>query len=157
LGSGGEFAFVVLGAALSFGLVDHAAHDDAFLVVSLTMALIPITALLGQSLARRAQVRTSTEPAELAAPPDDHQPRVIIAGFGRVGHLLGAMLAEHKIAYIAIDSDPDLVARERKNGLPVYYGDAVHPEFLRRCGLNEAKALAVTMDSPARVDEVTRV
>jgi CPA2 family monovalent cation:H+ antiporter-2 len=157
IGSGGEFAFVVLGSALSLGLIDRGAHNDAFLVVSLTMALIPATALLGRSLSKRAAARVSTEAVPTEPPPDDHESRVIIAGFGRVGHLLGVMLAEHKILYIAIDSDPDVVARERKNGFPVYYGDAAHPEFLRRCGLNEAKALAVTMDSPARVDDVTRV
>jgi CPA2 family monovalent cation:H+ antiporter-2 len=67
------------------------------------------------------------------------------------------MLAEHQIPYIAIDSDPALVARARKDGFPVYYGDASHLEFLRKCGLDEARAVAVTMDNPARVDDVTRV
>ena len=48
------------------------------------------------------------------------------------------MLDEHKIPYLAVDSDADLVARERKNGLAVYYGDAANAEFLKRCGLAEA-------------------
>ena len=30
------------------------------------------------------------------------------------------------------------------------------PEFLKRCGLDEARALAVTMDNQLRVDDVTR-
>ena len=67
------------------------------------------------------------------------------------------MLAEHKISYIAIDSDAELVARQRKDGYPIYFGDAANPVFLRRCGLDTAKALAVTMDLPARVDDVTKV
>jgi K+:H+ antiporter len=157
LGSGGEFAFVVLGSALSLGLIDRTVHGDAFLIVSFTMALIPVSGRIGQSISRRAAGRAPLEPAAMIAPPEDHESRVIIAGFGRVGRLLGAMMSEHRIPYVAIDSDPDVVARERKNGFPVYYGDAAHPEFLRRCGLDTAKALAVTMDAPARVDEVTRV
>jgi CPA2 family monovalent cation:H+ antiporter-2 len=156
LGSGGEFAFVVLGSALSLGLIDRGGHNRAFLVVSLTMALIPLTAQLGAFLSRRTGIRTAPEVAQIA-PPEGQESHVIIAGFGRVGRLLGTMLAEHKIPYIAIDSDADVVARERKNALPVYYGDAAHPEFLRRCGLDAAKALAITMDSPTRVDDVTRV
>ena len=66
------------------------------------------------------------------------------------------MLDEHKIPYIAVDSDADLVVRERRAGHAVYYGDAANPEFLRRCGLAEAPALAVTMDNPQRVDDVTK-
>ena len=96
-------------------------------------------------------------PSEALAPlPDDKRPRVVIAGFGRVGHLIGSMLDEHKIPYIAVDSDADLVVRERRAGHAVYYGDAANPEFLRRCGLAEAPALAVTMDNPQRVDDVTK-
>jgi CPA2 family monovalent cation:H+ antiporter-2 len=67
------------------------------------------------------------------------------------------MLTEHNIPYLAVDVDADLVARERKAGYPVYYGDAANAEFLKRCGLDEAGALAVTMDNPSRVDDVARV
>ena len=74
-----------------------------------------------------------------------------------MGHLIAAMLEEHKIPYLAVDADADLVARESKAGGNVYYGDAANAEFLKRCGLAEAPALAVTMDNPVRVDEVVRV
>ncbi len=111
------------------------------------MMAIPFLAWLGRDIARKIR-RTTPQPAELLAPvPGDRQPRVIVAGFGRVGHLIGSMLDEHKIPYIAVDADAELVSRERKDGFPVYYGDAASPEFLRKCGLAEAKALAVTMDN----------
>ncbi len=157
LGPCGEFAFIILSAAAASGLLPPETNRDALLVVTITMFSIPVLARLGGSLAktmRRQAVPTAEAPAPL---PDDHQPRVIVAGFGRVGHLVGSMLAEHKIAYIAVDTDADLVARERKNGFPVYYGDAANLEFLRKCGIAEATALAVTMDIPARVDDVTRI
>jgi CPA2 family monovalent cation:H+ antiporter-2 len=79
-----------------------------------------------------------------------------VAGFGRVGRLVGSMLEEQNIPYIAVDSDPDLVARERRNGQSVYFGDATQPEFLRRCGIGEARAIAITMDAGERVDHVAR-
>ncbi len=81
-------------------------------------------------------------------PPEDEDHRVIIVGYGRVGALIGEMLACHKIPYIAIDSDADLIARERQAGRPIYFGDAARPEFLRRCGVEKARALVVTMDAP---------
>ncbi|MGQ0486576.1 MAG: cation:proton antiporter domain-containing protein [Hyphomicrobiales bacterium] len=156
LGPCGEFAFVILGSAVSLGILPAAANRDALLIVTLTMMSIPLLAWLGRGIAGKIR-RAAPQPAEVLAPlPSDRQPRVIVAGFGRVGHLIGSMLDEHKIAYIAVDNDAELVARERKNGLPVYYGDAASPEFLRKCGLAEATALAVTMDNPVRVDDVTK-
>jgi CPA2 family monovalent cation:H+ antiporter-2 len=158
LGPGGEFAFVILGSAAAVGILSAGPNGQALVVVSLTMLALPLLALLGRRMGRRlTAAQLAPQHEELARPPDDHQPRVLVAGFGRVGHLVGTMLAEHQIPYIAIDSDPALVARARKDGFPVYYGDASHLEFLRKCGLDEARAVAVTMDNPARVDDVTRV
>ncbi|MBI2718317.1 MAG: cation:proton antiporter [Rhizobiales bacterium] len=157
LGPCGEFAFVILAAAAAAKVLGGDAVRDAQLIVTLTMIVLPILAHVGRRLALELKHRAAVS-GEAATPlPADHQPRVIVAGFGRVGHLIGAMLDEHKIAYIAVDADADLVARERRNGFPVYYGDATNPEFLRKCGIAEATALAVTMDHPLRVDEVTRI
>jgi CPA2 family monovalent cation:H+ antiporter-2 len=158
LGPCGEFAFVILGSAVSLSLLDTATNRDSLLIVTLTMIAIPLFARLGTEIAGWMKHRAAPheEDTEAAALPDDHRPRVIVAGFGRVGHLIGSMLDEHKIPYLAIDSDAELVARERRNGFPVYYGDAANPEFLKKCGLAEAKALAVTMDNAVRVDDVTR-
>jgi CPA2 family monovalent cation:H+ antiporter-2 len=157
LGPGGEFAFVILGATAARGLLPPAVHADMLLIVTLTMMTIPLLARASRMVAGSLK---AIPPAvgEAATPlPEDRQPRVIIAGFGRVGHLIGAMMSEHNIPYLAIDSNAEVVIRERRNGYPVYYGDAANPDFLRRCGLADAKALAITMDNPARVDDVTRV
>jgi CPA2 family monovalent cation:H+ antiporter-2 len=72
-----------------------------------------------------------------------------------VGNLVGQMLTRHKIPYLAVDSDPVLVARARNRGIAIYYGDVTKAELLRRCGIASAPALVVTMDSPAAVESVT--
>ena len=74
---------------------------------------------------------------------------MIIAGYGRVGQLVGEMLDRHKVPYLAIDLDPARVAAERKAGKPVYFGDGSHPEFLRACGIDRALALVITLDTRA--------
>jgi CPA2 family monovalent cation:H+ antiporter-2 len=155
LGPCGEFGFVIAAAALATGLIDDPTSRNIVLVVTITMIAIPFMARFGARITR--SLRQSARAATVDTPlPEDHQSRVIIAGFGRVGHLIASMLEEHKVPFLAVDNDADLVARERKNGLTVYYGDAANPEFLRRCGLTEARALAVTMDNQLRVDEVVR-
>ncbi len=156
LGPCGEFAFVILSSAAALGILDRTMFSQLLLIVSLTMAAIPFLSILGKQFIKRAKVLQGDTPETLEAPPADHQPWIIVAGFGRVGHLIGSMLEEHKIPYIAMDADAALVTRERRAGFPVYYGDAANPEFLKKCGLADAKAIAITMDNPARVDDVAR-
>jgi monovalent cation:H+ antiporter-2, CPA2 family len=79
----------------------------------------------------------------------DTGPRVIVAGFGRVGQTVAALLEAHRVPYVAIDLDPDRVARERQRGRPIYYGDMARTELLRHLDLDTARALVVTLDDPA--------
>lgn len=155
LGPCGEFGFVIAASALATGLIEDPTSRNIVLVVTITMIAIPFLARLGAQVTRSLRQRATAATIETPL-PEDSQPRVIIAGFGRVGHLIASMLDEHKVPYLAVDSDADLVARERKNGLAVYFGDAGNAEFLKRCGLAEARALAVTMDNQFRVDEVVK-
>lgn len=59
----------------------------------------------------------------------------------------------HAIPYLAIDRDPDRVARLRRAGRPVYWGDISSPALLRHLNIAQARALVVTMGARAAVDE----
>jgi CPA2 family monovalent cation:H+ antiporter-2 len=156
LAPGGEFAFVMIGAASAAGLLPPWVAEPALVVVTLSMLLIPGLARLGEKLGRVARAEAAAAIAE-PPPPEDGTARVIIAGFGRVGQLVGEMLAQHEVSYLAIDTDPKVAASEREKGRSAYFGNAGRPEFLRRCGIAQARALVVTMDNPKAVEEVVRV
>ncbi|HEY3719928.1 MAG TPA: cation:proton antiporter [Roseiarcus sp.] len=146
LGPGGEFAFVLIRAAVAGGVVDATAGRIALVSAALSMVTIP---LLGRVLAALSTRRRGGLPPEaLVKPPEDVSNRVILAGFGRVGALIAEMLDVHDIPYIAVDSDANVVARARREGRPAYFGDATRPEFLRNCGVETARALVITMDAP---------
>jgi len=53
-----------------------------------------------------------------------------------------------------VDANSSTVARGRVEGANVFYGDAARPEMLLNCGVTTARAVVVTMDAPAKVDEV---
>ena len=148
LGPGGEFGFVLLGIGAAEGLLAQGEADLARLATALGMAAIPLLALPGRALAHR---RAPAAPAAPAA-SEEAAPRVLIAGFGRVGRTVGAMLVRHGVSFLAIDRDPDRVAAERKRGQPVHYGDMTRPELLRRLHLETARALVVTLDDPGVAD-----
>jgi CPA2 family monovalent cation:H+ antiporter-2 len=147
IGPGGEFAFVMIGAAVAGGVVGGDDGRIALVAVALSMMAIPLLGRLGAALAGRRPAKALDAEA-LAAPPGDDSHRVIIVGYGRVGALIGEMLAVHAIPFIAVDVDTSVIARARREGKPVYYGDASREDFLRRCGIETARALVVTLDAP---------
>jgi K+:H+ antiporter len=150
LGPGGEFGFVMIGVALAGGLIDRALATTLISAVAISMLVIPGLAKLGARIG--APPRGAERAPEI--PPESESSRVIIVGYGRVGALIGDMLDRHLIPFIAVDSNAGVTSRARSDGKPVYYGDAARPEYLRRCGLETALAVVVTMDSPTANEAV---
>lgn len=152
LGPGGEFALVIIGAAIAAGLVPYESGKNLLLVTTLTMVAIPFLARLARRLSRQLE-RQRPVGAEVAAPPPPEEGgRIIVAGYGRVGQLVSDMLQRHNVPYLAIDMDPARVAEARKAGKPVYFGDGAHPAFLHSCGVEQARALVITLDTPSAIE-----
>jgi len=130
--------------------------EFALLAAAITMASIPLLSKLGKMLEERLPLNADDPIAQIAV-PDDETPRVIIAGFGRVGEVVASMLDAHTVPYVAIDSDIRVVTKARENGRQVYYGDMKSVDFLRRCHIATARAVVITMDSRTAVDQVVAV
>ncbi|MGE0420926.1 MAG: cation:proton antiporter [Reyranellaceae bacterium] len=153
LGPAGEFAFVLLPAAVTAELLPGTVAQHVIAGAMLSMMALPLIA--GVILARRTVTRIAAV-GTIEMPPEDAQARVIVVGYGRVGALIGDMLTRHEIPYIAIDTDPDVVARARDGKKPIYYGDASRIAFLRRCGLAYARAIVVTTDDSEAAEHIVR-
>jgi CPA2 family monovalent cation:H+ antiporter-2 len=157
LAGGGEFAFVILGQAMSQHMVDRTAGQAVLVASTLSMISIPLLA----AVSARAGGRQIT-PAELPPEPAPGgepvvERRVLVAGYGRVGQLVGEMLSRHGIAWVAADQDPRLVESGRRAGERVFFGDAARPDFLARWGLGDALALVITMDNPEGAEAIVAV
>lgn len=155
LGPGGEFAFVVLALAVSSNVVAQDQADFALLVTAITMCSIPFLARFGIGAAATKASSQQTPESDLVAAALEGEPaHVIVAGYGRVGVVVVDLLEQQGLPYLAVDANIERVRRARKEGRKVYFGDASRSEFLRACGIDTAKALVVTMDGGASVDEV---
>jgi CPA2 family monovalent cation:H+ antiporter-2 len=156
LGPGGEFALILIGAAVAAGVVPGAAGATATVAATLTMiAIPPLIRIVGRS-ASQSRADDSGDARGLTPEHDDGLERVIVVGYGRVGQLVADMLTRHKLEFLAIDADPALVARERSRGKAIFYGDATQVELLRRCGIKRARAIVVTLDQPDAVESAIR-
>ena len=143
LAASGEFAFVILGSAMTQGLVPDALGQSLLVSATLSMMCIPALAALGLRIAGRAVAGV----AEAAGPGETGEGRILLVGFGRVGRLVGEMLDRHGLPWSAIDQDAGVVERGRRAGHSLFFGDAQRPGFLERCGLDSARALVVTADA----------
>jgi monovalent cation:H+ antiporter-2, CPA2 family len=156
LAPGGEFAFVVLGIAMAEAVVPGPAGEFALLVVAITMCLIPLLAEAEGAISKvgRRGAAISDEADLVQAELGAEANHVIVAGFGRVGQTVVALLERHGVPYVAVDADPERVRLARKAGRKVYFGDATRAEFLKACGLATARTLVVTMDGGPLIDAV---
>jgi len=152
LAVGGEFAFVLFTAAQAAKLISNEENEVLTLAVALTMVLAPLLWIVND------RVLVPWLERDLEPPPfdriDDPGTPVIIAGYGRVGQIVGRVLNMRKIRFTALDASPDAVDAIRKFGNKIYYGDATRLDLLRAAKTGEAKLFVVCVDN---VESATKI
>ena len=157
LAQGGEFAFVVLGAAATLGLLQQEVAQFMLLVVSLSLVVTPLVAYGGVRMGRWIDGTDGSAQRQMDVDQNHTQGgHIVIAGQGRVGQLLADVFAKQGVPYVAIEHDAPLVARLLKQGRPVIYGNAARPDLLRKVHTETAKALVITMDQPVAAMHTVR-
>ena len=158
LAHGGEFAFVILSQSAALGVMPWPQAQFFMVVTTISMFLLGFMARLGRWLGTRVTRAEMRRHAPMPTPEERRELKdhVIIIGYGRVGQLLGGILADLRQPFVAIDNDPVIVAAGRET-VPVYFGNATHPDILRRLGADRALALVITMDDAETAERVVRV
>jgi glutathione-regulated potassium-efflux system ancillary protein KefC len=143
LAQGSEFGFVVFGVASRARLLPGQWDAVLTLVVALSMALTPLLLIAVE----RLTPKSAGEEREADA-IDQHAP-VIIAGFGRVGQIVGRLLFASGLRATVLDHDPNQIELLRKFGFRIFYGDATRLDLLHSAGAAQAKLLVIALDDVA--------
>lgn len=152
LSQGGEFAFVIFTAAGNEGLL--APDQASFLLVVVSLSMVTTPLLLTVQRKWFARHLNTDKDAPLHSDVFNKEPRVIIAGFGRFGQIVGRLMFANKIKVTVLESDASQIKLLRKYGYKVFYGDATQLELLRAAGADEAEAIVICTDAP---DEVMKI
>lgn len=142
LSQGGEFAFVLLGAIAGTGLLGRERLELIVAVVIVSMALTP---LLSAMVSRALRANASRAERDYDR-PDEDEPRVIIAGFGRFGQIVARILRARGIPFTALELNPDQVDLAKRFGSKVHYGDPTRVELLRAAHADRAKVFVLALD-----------
>lgn len=145
LPQGGEFAFVLFAAAMSYQLISQTDAEFFILVVTLSMAATPLLFMFDEKILRRWLGGDETRHFDTIS---EEQNFVIIAGFGRVGQVIGRILAMRRIRFTAIDSSVDQVDIVRRFGNKVYYGEPHRLDILRAAKVEACTIIVVAIGDP---------
>lgn len=145
LGQAGEFAFITLGLAAHLTLLEPDLAQFMMIVASLSILVTPL--MHGLAYKAGNYLRDRDDNASIAEEPLMRElgGHVLLAGYGRVGSILGEMLDKAKIPYIAVDFDSTVARDAFKKGLPVFFGDAQKKAVLELVGVARARAAVVTV------------
>ncbi len=145
LACGGEFAFVVLRLAAEQQLISMGQRDALILAITLSMALTPLLVVL----AAKALNVQPKKPVREFDTIDTGPPRVIIAGFGRVGQIIARVLRAQGIPFVALEHSADQVDVSRRFGsINLFFGDPGRPELLRAAQARTAEVFVLATDDP---------
>ena len=156
LSQSGEFGFIMFGFATMSGVLDVHLSNMMILVIALTMILTPF-AVEGMNLLLNHFYLPESGEDEGFSPlleDDISGGHVILAGFGRVGARIGAILNAANVPYVGIDMDQSRVKAARAQGFSVFYGDASNVKVLQAAGAGRAKMIVVAMDNPEHFDRM---
>jgi glutathione-regulated potassium-efflux system protein KefB len=157
LAQGGEFAFVLFKLAAAGGIMARGEAD--LLVVAVTLSMVATPAVFAF---HRRVVRRWLSPRAVARPYDvapEGDPPVIIAGFGRVGQVVGRVLRAKRIPFTAIDISAEHIEFVQRFGNKVFFGDVTRLDLLRaaRAGHASLFVLAIDdVDASVRTAELVR-
>ena len=148
LAQAGEFGFVLLTLTAGANLIDPFIIQLVLASMVLSMLVAPFliehSDKIVMKLSSNEWMLQSLQLTQIATRTMASQKHVIIAGFGRSGQSLATLLAEEKIAYQALDLDPERVQEAQAAGAHVSYGDAARKESLIAAGVYRASALVIT-------------
>ncbi|MGH7256370.1 MAG: cation:proton antiporter [Nitrospirales bacterium] len=154
----GEFSFILAQEGRAAGLLAGEPYQVFLAVSVLTMIVTPFFMQMAPRLARRAEAVqrlrrwvpdwTTTHIVHQETTHPRVKDHVIIVGYGLNGRNLARVLSDTEIPYVVLDLNGDLVRREARNGVPIFYGDASNPAVLRHLRIDQAKVLVLAISDP---------
>jgi glutathione-regulated potassium-efflux system ancillary protein KefC len=145
LSQGGEFAFVLFSVAQVTGVFPGDITDTLIVTVALSMLSTPLLMVVHDRFIEPLLDHTPAPPMDQM---EDEGNKVIIAGFGRFGQIVGRLLHANGIDATVLEHDPNHIETLRKFRFKVFYGDACRLDLLRAAGAENASLLVIAIDEP---------
>ena len=146
----GEFSFVLMEQSRATNLLPPELLNGLVAGTSLSILLTPLL-LAGAYQALARATRRAHWLSRIRAAHESHpelRDHVIIVGYGLNGRNLANLLRELGQPFVVVEMNGALVREAQKQGIPVIYGDAAHPEIMHAAGVEHARAVVIAVSDP---------
>ncbi len=144
----GEFSFLLLENARHGKLIDDFFYQNilsaAVLTILLTPFLINVIPLITRIFSRLPFFGLAPQPKEAIEKAHHLNDHIILCGYGTAGQDLAAAMLLEKIPFVVVEMNPVNIARARKHGVPVIYGDAMNQAVLHEVSIEKAKGVVIS-------------
>ncbi|MGB3811261.1 MAG: monovalent cation:proton antiporter-2 (CPA2) family protein [Parvibaculum sp.] len=154
LAQGGEFAFVLFGAAATAGIMSPTNSSLLIAAVTISLAATPLVFAIANRIAAPKGIGEIME-----MDFSDAKGKVVIIGFGRFGQVVAQFMLSQGIEVTAIESNVEQIRAASRFGFRVYYGDGTRLDVLRAAGAADASLIAlcvVKRDASAKIVELAQ-
>jgi monovalent cation:proton antiporter-2 (CPA2) family protein len=147
LAQAGEFGLLVVGSALTVGLMTEDIGQFMLIMIGITMMCTPLMAPLAQKIGKIIEAKEvkSDSPLHHDA-SESKEGHVVIFGYGRMGRAIADILCKEGIDILAFDKNVDHVHYGHAQGVPVYFGDASRTHTLSAANLEKAICAVIALD-----------
>ena len=162
----GEFSFVLSKFGLEHNFLVGQRYQFFLAVAVITMAITPFLVSFSPKLVeiimrlpfpdKMKRGLASLTEAEDVQETKNLQNHIIIIGYGLNGRNLTKAAISANIPYIIIETNPETVRKERKEGKNILYGDATHVPVLQHAGINNARVVVVAISDYVATRQITR-
>ncbi len=146
LSQAGEFGLLVVGGALSVGLMEENIGQFMLITVGITMMITPLLAPVARHIGRALENKSHGKKNYHADNAQVAREHIVIFGFGRVGKTMGDYLSHEGFNIVGFDSDIECVNQARSDSIPVYLGDASKLSTIKAANLEDALCAVITLD-----------
>jgi CPA2 family monovalent cation:H+ antiporter-2 len=152
----GEFSFILIKMGQGYNLLGHDLYQSLLAATILSMAATPFVYQQSSKVAMKAGrylVKGALHEGFEKTGPSNH---VIIIGYGVNGQNLARVLKETGIQHLVLDVNIVQVRKAKGEGHSAFYGDASHPELLKKMSIDKAKMLVVAISDPISTRRIVK-
>lgn len=158
----GEFTYILVDQALEKQIFDTATYNVVLAASVITIALNPLAYRMIAPLERLMRGapplwRFADRQGPPPLPPETMRGHVVVAGYGRVGRLIGHALLQMEIPFVVVEADLGTCRRLSAAGIPVIWGDAASAEVMNAASIEHSRLVVVAVpDQTSAVLAVAR-
>lgn len=156
LSQAGEFGLLVVGSALTVGLMEEGVGQFMLITVGMTMLVTPVIAPLARKVGIYIESKSLDENVSPLENADEMKDHIVIFGFGRVGQIIAEKLCQEGFSILGFDNNVQRVNEGRLKSIPVFYGDASKQATINAANLGKALCTVITLDDAVATRQIVK-